>query len=391
MSNLSFPIPALVVLLGVTSASTHLQAQWSDATTPHHARHERAVEAFNNRQYALALHAFEGLLEEAPSASSDAYVETNYYAVMSALALYHKDAVHRVGTFIAQFPESPLAREAHWKLANHHYKRRNYTKTIDAFEAIRSRDLTLTRRNEYRFKLGHALFEKERYEEARVQLYDILNVEGEFQNAAKYYFSHIAYLNGQSRVALDGFESIADDPDFEELVPLYIAQLLHATGQFDRLKEYSPPLLAEASGLDEEAVVEVSHLLGDAWYRDGNYDEASPYLELAWEGKKGTERPATFAYQVGFTRYKLGAWSDALTCLMQATYDDSLAQNAAYHAADCCCNSTTNQAPSRRSGRRRWRIKIWASRRTRFSTMPSSPSNSRSIPLTTPSWPLKRT
>ena len=33
-------------------------------------------------------------------------------------------------------------------------------------------------------------------------------------------------------------------------------------------------------------MVEVSHLLGDAWYRDRNYDEASPYLELAWEGKK---------------------------------------------------------------------------------------------------------
>ena len=52
-------------------------------------------------------------------------------------------------------------------------------KAIEA-EAIRARDLTLTRRNEYRFKLGHALFENERYEEARVQLYDILNVEGNF-------------------------------------------------------------------------------------------------------------------------------------------------------------------------------------------------------------------
>ena len=333
--NLSSPLPALVLLVGMISIQADLHAQWSDATTPHHVRHERAVEAFNNRQYALALHAFEGLMEEAPSASSDAYVEANYYVVMSALALYHKDAVHRVSTFIAKFPESPLSGEAQWQLANHHYKRRNYDKAIDAFEIIRPRDLSLTRRNEYRFKLGHALFEKERYEEARVQLYDILSVKGEFQSAAKYYFSHIAYLNGQSRVALDGFESIAEDPDFEELVPLYIAQLLHATGQFDRLKEYAPPLLAEASGLDEDAVVEVSHLLGDAWYRDRNYEEASPYLELAWEGKKGTERPATFAYQVGFTRYKQEAWTDALNCLMLATQDDSLAQNAAYHMADC--------------------------------------------------------
>ena len=45
------------------------------------------------------MHAFEGLMEEAPSASNDAYVEANYYAVVNALALYHKDAVHRVGTF----------------------------------------------------------------------------------------------------------------------------------------------------------------------------------------------------------------------------------------------------------------------------------------------------
>ena len=37
--------------------------------------------------------------------------------------------------------------------------------------------------------LGHALFEQERHEEARAQLYDILNVEGEFQSAAKYSFS----------------------------------------------------------------------------------------------------------------------------------------------------------------------------------------------------------
>lgn len=336
MPNLSFPFPALLVLFGTAFISSTVPAQWSEATTPRHVRHQRALEAFNNHQYALALHAFEGLMEEAPNASSDAFVEANYHAVMSALALYHRDAVHRVGTFISKFPESPYAKEAQWRLADHHYKRRNYGKAIEAFEDIRPRDLNLTRRNERRFKLGHALFEQERHEEARAQLYDILNVEGEFQSAAKYYFSHIAYLKGQSRVALDGFESIADDPDFKELVPLYIAQLLHATGQFDRLKDYAPPLMNEASGLDEEAVVEVAHLLGDAWYRDRAYDKAAPYLELAWEGKKGVERPSTFAYQVGFTRYKLGAWSDALACLMLATHDDdSLAQNAAYHMADC--------------------------------------------------------
>lgn len=294
------------------------------------------MEAYDNHQYALAMRTFERLMEQAPSPSSDAYVEASYFAAMSSLALYHKDAVYRVERFIQQFPEHPLSFEAKWELANYHYKRRSYSSAAKALEAIRPRELSASKRNEYRFKLGHCYFEKEAYEEARIPLYEVIQTKGDFLAPAQYYFSHIAYLNGQPQVALDGFESIADNPDFKELVPLYITQLLHATGQFQRLKEYGPPLLAESSGLDEESVVEVAHLLGDAWYRDEEFGEAASYLELAWEGSERSEKDAEFAYQMGFTRYKLGNWKGALDCFYLATSEDTpLAQNAAYHMADC--------------------------------------------------------
>ena len=77
---------------------------------------------------------------------------------MSALALYHRDAVYRVESFVQKFPESPLALEARWELANYHYKRKNYSTAAEAFNAIRVRDLSKPRRNEYRFKLGHCSF-----------------------------------------------------------------------------------------------------------------------------------------------------------------------------------------------------------------------------------------
>jgi len=324
-------------LLGVVALSSAASlAQWSDATDPQHVAHQRAVEAYQNQQYALALHNFESLMAEAESESSDAYVEANYYAAMSSLALYHRDAVHRVESFVEKFPESPLALEARWELANYHYKRKNYSTAAEELNKIRVRELAKPRRDEYRFKLGHCYFEREEYEKARVPLYEVLEVEGAFQSAAQYYFSHIAYLRDQPQVALDGFEKIAGDPDFHELVPLYITQLYHALGQWDRLKEYAPPLLDESSGLDDESVAEVAHLLGDAWYRDEAYDTASPYLELAWEGTDGQGRNPEFAYQVGYTRYRLGDWRGALDCLPLATYgEDELAQNAAYHMADC--------------------------------------------------------
>lgn len=330
----TFYCTALIGLVGfVTPACL---GQWSNATDPQQVVHDRAMEAFENQQYALALQTFETLMTKAPSESSDAFVEANYFAAMSALALYHRDAVYRVNAFVEKFPESPLALEARWELANYHYKRRNYSMATQEFNQIRVRELSKPRRDEYRFKLGHCHFELEDYEQARVPLYEVLDVEGEFQSAAQYYFSHIAYLKGQPQVALDGFQKIADDPDFRELVPLYITQLHHALGQWEELKDYAPPLLDESSGLDEGSVAEVAHLLGDAWYRDEAYETASPYLELAWEGTDGPGRNPEFAYQVGYTRYRLGKWRAALDCLPLATYgEDELAQNAAYHMADC--------------------------------------------------------
>ena len=157
-----------------------------------------------------------------------------------------------------------------------------------------------------------------------------------FREPARYYFSHISYIKGNPQVALEGFESISSHPDFIDVVPTYIAQTLHATEQFSRLKEYGPPLLDESAGLDKKERTEISRLVGDAFYKDQDFESASPFLELAWEGTHGSDRKAEFAYEVGYTRYRIGAWSDALNVLaIAAREDDKLGQNATYHMADC--------------------------------------------------------
>lgn len=329
-SNITFSLA-----LGLVMATNVSTAQWSDAMDPRQIEWDRAMEAFENNQFALALHAFETLADEEDPAS-EAYVTATYYAAMSSMSLYHKDASYRIESFVKRFPESPLALEARWELANHHYKRRNYSKAIEQFLEIRPRELSKERRDEYRFKLGHCHFEREQYEEARVQLFEVLEVAGDFQAPAQYYFAHIAYLNGQPQVALDGFQRIAQEPGFSELVPLYIAQLLHATGQYDELKTYAPSLLDAASGLTEESRAEVSRLLGDAWYREGNYEEAALHLNAAWDSPIGPEHTPDFAYQVGHTRQQLEQHEAALPCFAVASREENeLAQHAAYRIADC--------------------------------------------------------
>ena len=143
-------------------------------------------------------------------------------------------------------------------------------------------------------------------------LFEVMKEEGAYLAPSTYYFSHISYLKGNPQVALEGFEAISTHPDFIDVVPTYIAQTLHATEQFSRLKEYGPPLLDESAGLDKKERTEISRLVGDAFYKDQDFESASPFLELAWEGTRGPDRKAEFAYEVGYTRYRIGAWSERI-------------------------------------------------------------------------------
>ena len=94
------------------------------------------------------------------------------------------------------------------------------------------------------------LIREERYDEAKTDLYAVQGGEGDFADAAKYYFSHIAYVQDKPAVALQGFRDLAEKEEFEDIVPIYIAQLLHETERFDELIEYAPMLMSEDSPLN---------------------------------------------------------------------------------------------------------------------------------------------
>ena len=85
---------------------------------------------------------------------------------------------------------------------------------------------------------------------------------------------------------------------------------------------------------------EIARLVGNAFYESQDFAGASPYLEVAWKGTRGPGRKPQFAYQVGYTRYRMGEWRGALDVLaLTAREDDKLAQNATYHMADCYIQS----------------------------------------------------
>tara|TARA_B100000780_G_scaffold278210_1_gene251008 strand:+ start:2401 stop:5562 length:3162 start_codon:yes stop_codon:yes gene_type:complete len=296
----------------------------------------KANDAFQKKQFALAMKNFSDFMQFETNEKSERFVEALFLESICALNLYHKDAEFRIDEFIKAYPESPFVLESLYAIADHHYKRRHYKKAAEAFNKVDVRQIGTEKKRELQFKRGHSLFEIEEFESARYDLFDVMKSNGTFHSAATYYFSHIAYLNNNPQVALDGFYEIADDPDFVSVVPIYIAQSLHASSQFNELQSYGPPLLDESAGLEDEERTEIARLVGDAFYKNQDFTTASPYLEMAWEGTRGPGRKPEFAYEVGYTRYRMGSWRDALDVLaLTAREDNKLGQNATYHMADC--------------------------------------------------------
>ena len=128
---------------------------------------------------------------------------------MSALALYHKDAVVRVKGFMADFrkpagPPSPLG------TGNYHYKE-ELLEGVEEFMGIRIRIWPSPSATRLRFKLGHCSSSVKNSRKPACTCTTSWTWRAN-SSPAQYYFSHIAYLNGQPQVAFDRFERIADHP-----------------------------------------------------------------------------------------------------------------------------------------------------------------------------------
>lgn len=330
-------ISALLLLLGALFWGLPAEGQLSLGESGKRLDWNSTEDAFQKEKYALALFGYEQYLNSLPAgdAGSDQHIEAMYKRALCAVYLYHPNAAHLIGTFVRTFPDSPYAESAYWELADLYYSRRDWDEVIAAFAQVNERKLKPAELLELKFKRGHALFEEEELEAARIDLFEVAEAAGPYQDAARYYFSHIAYSREQPQVALEGFQSLADKEDFADLVPIYIAQLLHETERYDDLIAYGPHLFEEVSPLNERKQAEVARLLGDAFYRKQRFEEALPHLEMAWKATRGAERTRDLAYQMGFVRLKAEDWRGALNAFSLVTREeDELAQNALYHMAN---------------------------------------------------------
>ncbi|MCB9225274.1 MAG: tetratricopeptide repeat protein [Crocinitomicaceae bacterium] len=315
----------LLLFLGLSA-----NAQLSDKYTSDYANFYRAEDLFEKEKFSAAQEEYRLFIQNFDQPNHPYYIKSRYYIALCALYLYHADAELLLLQFLREYPESTYRQDIYFELGRYYFRKNKFDDAVEWFTKVDPFDLHADDKPEYYFKLGYAQFREENIKAARDAFFEVINVESQYQNPALYYYSHIAYMEKNYQVALDGFRKLENDPSFSAAVPAYIAQILYLQGKYEELLAYAP---GKMENQDLKNEVEMAHLIGDAFYRIGKYDEAVPYLK-EYNDKSATTRDED--YQLGFAYYKSKQYMNAIRMFDKvAKTKDQLGQMALYHIGEC--------------------------------------------------------
>lgn len=326
------PFLRLVVPLAIILSTAPLAAQ-----RPAHYEHAgaplaRAMELFDKAQYGAALYQFDRIADQAADPNGDLRIEAEFWGAISSVRLFHGDAPNRLLAFIDAHPENFHVAAIRLELFRYYFTGKRWHNALAWAAQVDDAALGESDHTEFAFKKGYALFMDDQPDKALIEFAKVKGGNSLYAAPATYYTAHINYTKRNYAAALEDFNKLKDDPNFGRVVPYYIAQIQFLQGHYEALLEYVQPLLEDPSGTKRTG--DINRLAGEAYYRTGQYKEALPYLEKSLQ-RPGVERGDR--YIAGYAYYKNGQCQQAITQFTQVVNnsEDSLAQLAVYHMADC--------------------------------------------------------
>jgi len=270
-------------------------------------------------------------IKQVADENSEVSVDAEYYAALCAMKLFNKDAEYLLTQFVLNHPESPKVGDVHFQLGKYNYRKKKWDRVLAWMEKVNTYYLSSEELAEYYFQTGYSHFQLKNYEEASRKLYEIKDVETIYFAPAQYYYSHIAYEQGNFETALVGFRQLQSTSTFGPIVPYYIVQIYYKQGRNDELIAYATPLL---DSIVPKREAEIARLLGEAHYNKEDFAAAIPFLEKYQS--KAHNLTDDDRYQLAYSYYRTEDYGKAILGFsMLSGRDNALAQTSLYHLADC--------------------------------------------------------
>ncbi len=296
------------------------------------ASYRLGLELFSKEKYSAAQDQFDRVVNSISDSESELKGNAEYYRAICALELENDNAEYLISNFISTYPTSSRIERSYFQLGRLQFRNRDYRNALESFTKVSRSALSKNERTEYNFKKGFCFLQKNEPENAKNLFSSVKDSKGEYAKAATYYYAHILYTEGKYDDALTEFNKLAGDRAYRKDIPYYIIHINYYKGDYDEILKSGPELYRTS---DSKRKPGIARLIGDSYYRAGDYNQALDYLENYKRGTRhGLSREDN--YQIGLTYYNNQRYDDAIHHFQSVIKEmDSLSQNAYYHLGDC--------------------------------------------------------
>lgn len=255
----------------------------------------------------------------------------DYYYALCAAKLGQDNTELLFTRFIEAYHETTLRNRAYFELGSYYFRKNKMVNTVEWYEKVDTKELTNDELIEYKFNFGYAYFKRKKFDQAKPLLRSIKDAKHSYSEPANYYYGFITFYQENYKEAEKSFIKLKDSKRYKEAVPYYLTQLYFLRKDYDLVISYASRLLSNPS---TDNIIEIAHLVGQAYFELGDYESASPLIEAYIDEAKKVSKEEL--YQLAYAQYKTANFIAAVSNFQQLNIlEDSLGQNAMYCLADC--------------------------------------------------------
>jgi TolA-binding protein len=299
-------------------------------------RFELAKEYFQKGQYSLAYPILKELKEgwqERDQVSSEIQTqELNYYTIVCELKQNEGRGEAEARQYIDVVKNDARAGMLNFHLAEYYFRQQNFGDAVRLYENAAIDNLNNREIADMKFHQGYAYFTMQQFAKAKPLLNAIRQVKTDPNYMdANYYYGFIAFKDRNYEEALESFRVVENEPNYQNIVPYYIAQIYYVQGQKDKAIAYAETQLQQ--GKAKYYSLELKQMLGHAYFERKEYAKALPYLEdyVTHSGKVRRED----MYELSYDYYINKQYAKAIEGFKQLSgKEDSLSQHAMYLLGD---------------------------------------------------------
>lgn len=315
-------------------AMLNSSAQFTQYPLDPDAAFKQAKDLYQKEQFSLAYPVFKEMYSNGIGNSNipaTVQLESKYYYILCGLQLNDTAAAPMAIAFIELENAPARIQMMRFHLGEYYFRKQDFAQAMQYYGGTSLANLSNREIADMKFHQAYGYFVMQDFAKAKPLFNAIRQIPRDPNYVdANYYYAFICFNEKNYNQALEGFLIAEKLPEFQPVVPFYIAEIYYFNGNRDKALSYGEAAL-QKGGLYYH--LQMQQLVGHIWFEKKEFAKAQPYLEKYVNGTSKVRREDL--YELAYCYYEGKNWEKCIDGFKQLSgAQDSLAQNSMYLLAD---------------------------------------------------------